>query len=329
MSKRGLQGLLTSLPGTKKAKIEKPKEQELHVEQFGGSEGETRYKNKGYVQGPIDSVSGQRSAFPITLHLDKVNLQKVPENVYQYLAQVRLEAYGNRLHAGGYSDNEDEDDYNYDDNDDCVFYQRSKSVGSEGNEGKECQGEINQSSNGNGEIDVELAKTTFETAQDDVQYIIGKEYVVDYIAEYKSERKKYEEFRMNLHELDAIDLPQTAKAWKKFIREVSCEPEYIAQIIEEEEHHKLLVYFGKWLTLKVEENYKEWLFAFLAAIEEVVTPAEISTLRQLAKKALRQLEIWLVNEGNTNSNENVDHRDTYKKILAIVGIFYKQKDLIV
>lgn len=248
----------------------------------GNIHGNSRMKNKGYVQGPLDPIFGQRRAFPITIETSNVDLNKIPENVNEYLAQVRAEAGGIRslkVNDAGYDTdiNEDEDEY--------VFY---KPPGLSEND------------------------NTFH----DNELIIPISNLEKFIEQYKKQRKEYEDFRNNLHELDALELPKTAKEWKKFIWEVSCEKEYVAQIIEEDEHIKLIVYLGKWLGITIDENYEQWIFSILAAIEEVLTSSEISVLRQLSKKARRQLE------------QTGDETGVHARILSIIGVFYKQRDLI-
>lgn len=270
--KHGLKSLLTSLPPLKKAKIDKAAIA-IQSDNSMSEEDTLEYGNKGYVQGPIDPFFGQRSAFPINIDVENVQLGKIPENVNEYLAQVKLEAYEISGH----------DNYESSDDDYCYYKAPERE-----------------------EID---------------NFIAPMEVLESYVVEYEAERKIYSEYRMKLEELDAIDLPQTAKDWKKFIWEVSCEKDYIAQIIEEEEHVKLLVYFTKWMSLKVDENFKEWVFGILAAIEDVLPSSEMSVLRQLGKKVLRQYLQSL----KLNQPEN---HPVYLKILSIVGLYYKQRDLI-
>lgn len=304
-NKRGINELLISLPEKKKVKIGnetgieikevKNEFKEIQGDLLSDTENEPFNNKKGYVQGPVDPIFGQRSAFPVVINMKNVNLDKIPKDVNEYLAQVRLEAC--MCNPFNYNKNNSNDDDYYENNnkdydDDYVFFK------------------IN---NGKDEKEIETDKKDL---------IIEKEFIDKYIEEYKSKRKEYNEYRMNLYELDVIELPKIAKDWKKFIWEVSCEREYIAQIIEEEEYIKLIAYFAKWLSLKIDDNYKEWVFAILESIEEILPQTAISVIRQLGKKALKQL--LQIQNGGVEC-ENVD---TYKKILTIIGIFYKQKDLL-
>jgi survival of motor neuron protein-interacting protein 1 len=285
-NKRGIHNLLTSLPEIKRSKInENTKECVSSETRLNDDDDYQEDKphhtltstNQGYVQGPIDPVFGQRKAFPIVIDIKNIDLNKIPENVNEYLAQVRAEASGSQdMNNNIGSDFEDLE---------CIYYNHPRIE------------PINKETND--------------------QYIIPLSVLERYLDEYKNKREEYEEFRSNLHELDAIELPKTAKEWKKFIWEVSCEKEYIAQIIEEAEQVKLLVYLGKWLGLKVDDNYELWMFNVLAAIEEVVSSSEISVLRQMGKKARRQLE-------------QTDYEDgVHARVLAIIGLFFKQRDLLV
>lgn len=282
--KRGISSLLISLPDQKRVKV-----QGETVDGVEADEENAFDNNRGYVQGPLDPIFGQRSAFPVVIDVTGVDLNHKPRDVNEYLAQVRLEAcMDGRKPKHGDENREETEDAS---GDDYVYY-----------------------------------KATNDAATDiEAELVVPKTFIDDYMPEFRRKRREYEDYRKNLHELDAIDLPQTAKQWKKFIWEVSCEKDYIAQIIEEQEHIKLLVYFCKWLSLNVNDNYREWLFGVLEAIEEVLVPSEMSVLRQLGKKALRQL---LTAELASSGAEDAGDIETYKKVLVIVGLFYKQRDLL-
>lgn len=265
--------MLTSLPASKRPKfgklIKNGEDEDLDIVDQAAFEG------KGYVQGPIDPIFGQRRAFPITLELQNVDPTRIPESVNEYLAQVRLQACEMNLSIDDIEESDDE----------YCYYKPQKTDSKD-------------------------------------EMIVPLVILENSIEKYKVRRKNYENYRIGIEELDAIDLPQTAKAWKEFIWEVSCERDYVAQIVEEGEHVKLLVYFTKWMSLRVDENFKEWLFGILEAIEEVLPSSELSVLRQLGKKVLRQYEQSL----KLNQSENLE---IYTRILGIIGIFYKQRDLLV
>lgn len=268
--KRGLSGLLTSLPGSKRTKTEQEPDEKNPYD-----------NSRGYMQGPLDPVFGQRSAFPIVIDVAGVELGKEPADVTEYLAQVRLEACTSGRPEDGDGDASD----NSDSSDDYVYYRAR---------------------------DEEAAE----------ELVVSRPLLDEYMAEFRRKRSEYEAYRMGLHELDAIDLPQSAREWKRFVWDVPCEPAHIAQIIEEDEHVKLLVYFGKWLSLNVNDNFRTWLFGVLEAIEEVLVPAELSVVRQLGKKALRQLQTARTLDGHAADVV------VYSKLLVIVGFFYKQRDLL-
>lgn len=262
--KHGLHERLTTLPELKRAKMDAGgKSEEL-------DDLSTGFENKGYVQGPLDPVFGQRRAFPVRLDLAAVDLAKAPASAEEYLAQVRAQA--NAIGDGADGSGSD---------DEFVYYKA---------------GACRAHSGAAGGLLVPAARQAA------------------YLAEFRQHRDVYGAYRAQLAELDAIELPQTAKQWKSFVWEVSCEREYVAQIVEEGQDRRLLVYLTKWLSLNVDDNYEKWLFALLAAFDEVLTAADVSLLRQLGKKARKQLQ----------------HQPgpVYERVLAIVGGFYKQKDLL-
>lgn len=268
--KRGLGGLLTPLPGSKRAKTgQQPDEKNPYD------------TSSGYVQGPLDPVFGQRSAFPVVIDVAGVELGKEPADVNEYLAQVRLEACStpaaDAVARPVCSDSTDPDDR--------VFYRASEHPPTE-------------------------------------QLVVPTPLLHEYLADFNRRRHEYNAYRMRLHELDAIDLPQSAREWKRLVWDVRCERAHVAQLIEEDEHVKLLVYFAKWLSLNVNDNFRTWLFGVLDAIEDVLLPAELSVVRQLGKKALRQLHV-----ARTLPDHAADV-DVFSRLLVIVGLFYKQRDLL-
>ncbi|GME91326.1 unnamed protein product [Ambrosiozyma monospora] len=139
-----------------------------------------------------------------------------------------------------------------------------------------------------------------------------------FLEEYRNNRERYNDFRNNLTELDAIDLPKTQKEWKQFIFENQPTDELIAQIIEENEVIKLIVYFTKWLNTKVNENFASWIFRILESIDDVLDGSDLSVIRALGKKAKKQ-------SGNDLDEIN---STIMKRILFAIAGYYGQRDLI-
>lgn len=276
--KHNLNNLLTTLPELKKRKVGESNDEEERAS--------NEFSNKGYNHGPIDRKFGQRRAFPINIEIKNIDMNKVPENVDEYLAQVRYEATGFKKESTDGNHHDESDDGS---SDDFVYFRKSES-------------------------EHEKEKEEDDDRADN-SLIISQDKIEEYLNEYKKSRNEYSEYRMSITELDAIELPKTAKEWKKFIWEISCEREYVAQIIEEEEEIKLIVYFTKWMGTNLEENYIEWVMGILSAIEEFHDSKELSVIRQLGKRALRQL---LANPDSV----------FFQKIVVIVGDFFKQRDLL-
>ncbi|KAH3671957.1 hypothetical protein OGAPHI_000143 [Ogataea philodendri] len=142
--------------------------------------------------------------------------------------------------------------------------------------------------------------------------------LTDFLVEFKTKRKEYEEYRSTLTDIDAIELPQTQKEWKYVVFNNEPTFDIMAQLIEEDEIIKLAVYFTKWLNRDVNPSFENWIFHLLYAIDDVLNASDVSVLRALAKKALKQAEGQL------------DERNQLimDKIVTIVGSFYGQKDLL-
>ncbi|GMM30289.1 hypothetical protein DAMA08_030340 [Martiniozyma asiatica (nom. inval.)] len=241
-------------------------------------------QDKGHVQGPLDVKFGQHRVFPVTINLSNVDLGKTPETVEEYLAQVRLESeWGN---SNKYNENEE---YSSDESE--VFY-----IG-----------------NSNKEKDDKL---------EEGRLLIPHSVVDSALAEFSHAQAEYVAYRSTLEELDAIALPENQKQWKQFFRDVSCEREYIAQIVEEREHWKLLSLLTKWLGINVEQNIVTWILSLLAALEkEMMTPTELAIVRSLGKKASHQLRALGV--GTT-----AEQLQLHEKIVAVVAVHFAQRDLL-
>ncbi|VEU19302.1 DEKNAAC100667 [Brettanomyces naardenensis] len=219
------------------------------------------------VKGPLDPVFGQHRAFPISIDTSSIDPHKVPENVSEYLAHVRLEAQDGAL----FDEAGEEEGF---------YYVPPASIDKE---------------------------ATDNLLQGD-----------DFMSEYIERRDKYAEYRSQLTELNAIELPKTHKEWKYFI--FNNEPTYafVAQILEESEHIKLIVYFTKWLNTDLNEDFEKWLFLILEAIDKFLDASDLSVLRGLAKKAKKQ----------THNELDERNKRIMIQILSIVGKFYGQRDLL-
>ncbi|ESX01978.1 hypothetical protein KL918_005029 [Ogataea parapolymorpha] len=145
-----------------------------------------------------------------------------------------------------------------------------------------------------------------------------RRWPVDYLEEFKSIKKSYLNYRLNLTELDAIDLPQNQKEWKYLI--FNNEPSFgiTAQIVEENVNIKLIVYFTKWLNRDINVCFEQWIFHMLYATDTVMTSSNMSVMRALGKKALKQMAAAL-----DKRNQAIMER-----IVLIIGVIYGQRDLL-
>ena len=238
------------------------------------------------VKGPLDPIFGQHRAFPISIETANVNFSKNPSSAIEYLAQVRLEAaMATRMAIG-----------------------------------KEADYETNAGKHGNTDIDMNIEKiTTNDNIVDSQLKILGICEVLDsFTEEYKVMRKKYAEYRSQLTELNAIELPETQKEWKYFIFNNEPKYDFVAQIIEEGQHMKLMVYFTKWLNTKMDRNFEKWLIMVLEALDQYLSPSDLSVVRGLGKKARKQLR-------NSLDDRN---RKIMFEVLTVTGKFYGQRDLL-
>ncbi|KAG7719600.1 hypothetical protein KL949_001179 [Ogataea haglerorum] len=141
---------------------------------------------------------------------------------------------------------------------------------------------------------------------------------MEYLEEFKSAKETYLNYRSNLTELDAVDLPRNQKEWKYLI--FNNEPSFdtVAQIVEENVNIKLIVYFTKWLNRDVNVYFEQWIFHMLYATDTVMTSSDISVVRALGNKALKQIK------GALDERNQV----IMKRVVLIIGTLYGQRDLL-
>ncbi|KAG7810319.1 hypothetical protein KL921_002814 [Ogataea angusta] len=154
-----------------------------------------------------------------------------------------------------------------------------------------------------------------EATADDVKH---RSWPMEYLEEFNILKENYCNYRLNLTELDAIDLPQNQREWKYLIFNNEPSLAIVAQIVEENFNIKLIVYFTKWLNRDVNVNFEQWIFHMLYATDTVMTSSSMSVMRALGKKALKQME------GALSERNQV----IMERIVLIIGVVYGQKDLL-
>lgn len=224
------------------------------------------------VKGPLDPMFGQHRAFPISIDTKDIDPNRKPQDVMEYLAQVRLEAQRSEIIDSGR--------YKYSDS--GALYRLD------------------------------------DHKNDSKILVVDKATSQKYMNKYYEARTKYCNYRNQLTELNAIDLPKTQREWKYFIFNNEPTYDFVAQIIEEKQVMKLIVYFTKWLNMDVNSNFESWIWMILEATDSDLDSSNQSVMRNLGKKAQKQLR------------NKLDERNTMimMKILTIVGVFYRQKDLL-
>lgn len=224
------------------------------------------------VKGPLDPMFGQHRAFPISIDTKNIDPNRKPQDVMEYLAQVRLEAQRSEIIDSGR--------YKYSDS--GALYRLD------------------------------------DHKNDSKILVVDKATSQKYMNKYYEARTKYCSYRNQLTELNAIDLPKTQREWKYFIFNNEPTYDFVAQIIEEKQVMKLIVYFTKWLNMDVNSNFESWIWMILEATDSDLDSSNQSVMRNLGKKAQKQLR------------NKLDERNTMimMKILTIVGVFYRQKDLL-
>lgn len=121
---------------------------------------------------------------------------------------------------------------------------------------------------------------------------------------------------------DAVDLPQTANEWRKFILENDLPSlDFFYSLLDHSTAFKLVVYCTKWLNISTSEHLSKWIWYLFVRIDNTLDPNEISVLRDLGKKACKLL-LKVTDETNEIT------QFTISMIITVVANYYGQKDLL-
>lgn len=117
-----------------------------------------------------------------------------------------------------------------------------------------------------------------------------------------------------------VDLPDVATSWRRavFVGEVPVSSALLKGLTVERTLW-LLGHARRWLSETVPLPFSRWILGLLARMPEVLTAEESSVLRELAKKCVRLR--------TTHSDLEPLSQYTFDSIIAIVCVFYGQRDL--
>ncbi|KAK9239309.1 survival motor neuron interacting protein 1-domain-containing protein [Lipomyces kononenkoae] len=203
-----------------------------------------------YTAGPLDPVTGQRGALPISTDPDSISLNydddsSMPEDGLSYLRFVRREA-------------------------DC----RPSFVSSRGvMSNQACATTALQRS---------------PKLQPAYEHPISKEWHDYIMSQYMFSRSlleaSYEAVQVTI---SRSDLPDSLATWRQFIQSADHPPTMqLLSVLEQEDVFRLFKYFQRWITPSMSVAMSRWLFALLVRTADIIPGNEISILRQLSQKCL-------------------------------------------
>ncbi|KAK9361189.1 survival motor neuron interacting protein 1-domain-containing protein [Lipomyces starkeyi] len=227
------------------------------VGQLDDEDEEDRYKPKSktirlgsYTAGPLDPVTGQRGALPVSIDNGSIMLNyddesSVPEDGMSYLRFVRREADS-----------------------------RPSFVSSRNNMSNlACATSDFQNS---------------QNPQPVSEHPITKEWHRYIMSQYKFSRSLLEaSYEVIPVTISRSELPDSLAAWRQFIQSADHPPTMqLLSVLEQEDVFRLFKYFQRWITPSMSLAMSHWLFALLVRTADIIPGNEISILRQLSQKCL-------------------------------------------
>lgn len=117
------------------------------------------------------------------------------------------------------------------------------------------------------------------------------------------------------------EIPGSAAKWREYVFGSSPPPlNYFHAVLDHPTIIKLVVYYTKWLLATMPPTVGEWIFATFVRLDNGLDYRELAIVRDLGRKA-HKLRLKLV-------AANVPYNPTYDMILAIVGDYFGQRDLL-
>lgn len=117
------------------------------------------------------------------------------------------------------------------------------------------------------------------------------------------------------------EIPTSAAKWRELIFGTSPPPpKFFHEVLEHPTVIKLIVFYTKWLLATMPPTLQEWIFATFARLDNGLDHREAAIVRDLGRKA-HKLRLKAV-------AANVPCHPTYDMVLAVVGEYYGQKDLL-
>lgn len=279
-----------------------------------------------YTQGPLDSVFGQHRAFP----LDLAPQSHDDAAVYQYLCGVRSEA--ERDPAVHYMERERSSrvEQSAAVSTDALSAEFVALVRQRILDEKRKHNEMTET-NGDEDEDDEDGDSISEgedngDSEDNEGNGAGGE-----VASADREDASAEDIEGTAVEGDDEDrsVPSSAGQWRELIFSTLPPPQsYFSDVLEHPTVIKLVVYYTRWLLALMPSTLTEWIFATFVRLDSELDHTELALVRDLGRKAQKLRRKFLEGEQAGAVVPQVA-RDAVDLVLAAVGGYYGQRDLLV
>lgn len=124
-------------------------------------------------------------------------------------------------------------------------------------------------------------------------------------------------------------IPQSATQWRALVFTLGPPAqEFFHTQLEHPTVIKLIVYYTKWLLVSMPTTLAEWIFATFVRLDSGLDYTELSLVRDLGLKARKLRAKFIAGKQDGLSVPEVA-QDTVDMILAVVGTYYGQRDLLV
>lgn len=122
-------------------------------------------------------------------------------------------------------------------------------------------------------------------------------------------------------EKESTTVPLSAAKWRQLVfGNPPPSQEYFHKVLEHPTVIKLMVYYSKWLLATMPPTVGQWIFSTFVRLDNGLDHRELAIVRDLGRKALKLRQKAVA--------ANVSYNPIYDMILAVVGNYFGQKDLL-
>ncbi|KAK9458346.1 survival motor neuron interacting protein 1-domain-containing protein [Dipodascopsis uninucleata] len=252
-----------------------------------------------YTAGPIDPVTGQRGALPVTEDQCTMTLnyddEEQPQDGLSYLRFVRREAASRPIFVTAARKRNNTDVMNI-------------RLAGQALEIKNEQDKREDEESSGGPMASE------KTNQ------ISKEVHVQIMEQYKKARMLYEAAQVsNVPAITRDDLPTSLASWREFLQSPNNTPTFpLLSLLDQEDVFRLFKYFQRWITPNMSKELSNWMYGLLVRVADIIPAHEISILRQLCQKCI---------EVKSHSDLTNTSKGTIDLVICVVSDFFSQRDM--